>query len=156
MPTSVRILRGNLGNRPVSSLEPRPDRKAPVCPKHLDAEAKVEWKRLCKLLLKIGVLTEADGMALANLCQAWSTLVKAQLKLNETGMLFKTPSGYVQQSPLIGIVNNSTDTVLKLSREFGLTPSSRGRLEVLPDTRLPTAKSSTLGFIDRAKLVVNG
>jgi hypothetical protein len=38
------------------------------------------------------VLTEADYMALANLCQTYSTLVKAQDKLNELG---KTPSGYV-------------------------------------------------------------
>ena len=86
-----------------------------------------------KLLLRIRVLTEADGLALANLCQAWSTLVKAQTKLNESGLLLKTPSGYVQQSPLLGIVNNCTDTVVKLSREFGLTPSSRSPLEVPPE-----------------------
>jgi len=46
-----------------------------------------------KLLLRLRVLTDADGMVLANLCQAWSTLVKAQVKMNETGLLLKTPSG---------------------------------------------------------------
>jgi P27 family predicted phage terminase small subunit len=89
------------------------------------------------------VLTDADGLALANLCQAWSTLVKAQIKLNETGLLLKTPSGYVQQSPLLGIVNSSIDTVLKLSREFGLTPSSRGRLQVEPEPQ-PESKIGRL------------
>ena len=74
------------------------------------------WKRLVKLLLRLRILTDADGMVLANLCQAWSTLVKAQVKMNETGLLLKTPSGYVQQSPLLGIVNSCTDTVMKLSR----------------------------------------
>ena len=133
MPTTVRILRGNKGKRPANPCEPQPERKAPPCPDHLDQAAKKEWKRLCKLLLRIGVLTEADGLSLANLCQAWSTLVKAQTKLNETGMLFKTPSGYVQQSPLLGIVNSCIDTVTKLSREFGLTPSSRSRLQVEPE-----------------------
>jgi len=130
MPTSVRLLRGNPGKRAINHLEPQPERKAPRCPDHLDAEAKKEWKRLSRMLLRIRVLTEADGMALANLCQAWSTLVKAQLKLNETGLLLKTPSGYVQQSPLLGIVNNCTEIVIKLGREFGLTPASRGRLQV--------------------------
>jgi len=130
MPTATRMLRGNKGKRPVNPGEPQPERVAPPCPPHLDDMAKKEWKRLCKLLLKMSVLTEADGMVLACLCQTWSTLIAAQRKLSETGMLFKTPSGYVQQSPLISIVNNCTDTVTKLAREFGLTPASRGRLNV--------------------------
>ena len=109
------------------------ERKAPSCPDHLDAEAKREWKRLVKMLLRVRILTEADGLALANLCQTWSTLVKAQTKLNESGLLLKTPSGYIQQSPLLGIVNNCTEKVVKLSREFGLTPSSRSRLHVPPE-----------------------
>jgi P27 family predicted phage terminase small subunit len=117
--------------------------KPPTCPDHLDADAKREWKRLVKLLLRMRVLTDADGLALANLCQAWSTLVKAQIKLNETGLLLKTPSGYVQQSPLLGIVNSCIDTVLKLSREFGLTPSSRGRLQVEPEPQ-PESKIGRL------------
>ena len=114
------------------------ERKAPSCPDHLDAEARREWKRLVKMLLRVRILTEADGLALANLCQAWSTLVKAQTKLNESGLLLKTPSGYIQQSPLLGIVNNCTEKVVKLSREFGLTPSSRSRLQVPPEPKPET------------------
>jgi P27 family predicted phage terminase small subunit len=124
------------------------ERKAPECPDHLDETAKREWKRMVKLLLRTRVLTEADGLALANLCQAWSTLVKAQTKLNESGLLLKTPSGYIQQSPLLGIVNNCTDTVVKLSREFGLTPSSRSRLEVPPE---PRPESKTMQLIRQAR-----
>ena len=74
------------------------------------------------------VLTEADGMTLANLCQTWSTLVKAQQQLTEKGILYKTPSGHVQQSPLFSMVNQGVDTVTKLSREFGLTPAARSRI----------------------------
>ena len=81
MPTWIRMLRGNKGKRPVNPREPQPERKAPRCPDHLDAEAKKKWKRLSKLLLRLDVLTEADGMALACLCQTWSTLGKAQRKL---------------------------------------------------------------------------
>ncbi len=39
-------------------------------PAHLDADAKKEFRRLANMLLRIRVLTEADGIALANLCQA--------------------------------------------------------------------------------------
>lgn len=50
----------------------------------------------------------------------------------------------MQQSPLLGIVNSCTDTVIKLSREFGgLTPSSRGRLQVEPEPK-PESKIGRL------------
>jgi P27 family predicted phage terminase small subunit len=73
-------------------------------------------------------LTEADYIALANLCQAYSTLIDAQKHLNKGGILFKTPSGYIQQNPLLGIIRAQTNIVNGLLREFGLTPSSRTRL----------------------------
>jgi phage terminase small subunit len=74
------------------------ERKAPEYPDDLDDTAKREWKRLVKILLRARVLTEADGYTLANLHQDWSTLVKAQTKLKEFGLLLKTPSGYIQQA----------------------------------------------------------
>ena len=80
------------------------------------------------LLRRVRVLTEADKMSLANLCQTWSTLLKAQEKLTEMGILYKSPSGYVMQSPLLPIVNQCVDTITKLSREFGLTPAARSRI----------------------------
>jgi P27 family predicted phage terminase small subunit len=74
------------------------------------------------------VLTEADGIALGNLCQAYTTMLKAQAQLNKSGILYKTKSGYVQQSPLIGIVNGQIEIINRLCREFGLTPSARSRI----------------------------
>ena len=40
----------------------------------------------------------------------------------------KTPNGYIQQNPLLGIIRNQMHIVNALLREFGLTPSSRTRL----------------------------
>jgi P27 family predicted phage terminase small subunit len=127
----------------VVSHKIKPERKAPPCPEHLDKEAKAEWRRMVRVLLRIRVLTEADGIVLANLCQAWSTMTKAQAKLNESGLLLKTPSGYVQQNPLLGIVNANIETITKLSREFGLTPASRVRIEVEPEPK-PEGKMAKL------------
>jgi P27 family predicted phage terminase small subunit len=81
------------------------------------------------------VLTEADYIAVGNLCQAYSTLIDAQKHLNKSGILFKTPNGYIQQNPLLGIIGTQTRIVNDLLREFGLTPSSRTRIVVeKPDT----------------------
>ncbi len=64
-------------------------------------------------------------------------MVKAQAQLNKLGILIKTPSGYVQQSPLIGIVNNCTEKIVMLCREFGLTPSSGSRVFATVGEEMP-------------------
>jgi P27 family predicted phage terminase small subunit len=127
-PSVIKRAEGNPGKRPLNRYEPQPRLTAPKCPEHLDERAKQEWKRMVPILRRMKVLTEADSMALANLCQTWSTLVKAQEKLTEMGVLYKSPSGYVMQSPLLAVVNQCVDTITKLSREFGLTPAARSRI----------------------------
>jgi P27 family predicted phage terminase small subunit len=134
-PRGVRVLEGNLGKRPLPVNEPLPFPGEPDMPSHLDREARREWKRLVPILLAMHVLTAADGIALGNLCQAYALLVQAHKAMRQaskgggSGLLMKTPSGYVQQSPLLGIVNTQVDIITRISREFGLTPSSRIRLD---------------------------
>ena len=127
-PSAIARAEGNPGKLRLNDSEPQPRATTPRCPDHLDPQAKKEWKRLVPVLRRMRVLTEADGMALANLCQIWSTMVQTQKKLTEMGILYKTPSGYVQQSPLLSVVNQCVDTITKLSREFGLTPAARSRI----------------------------
>ena len=130
-PSVIEIMEGRPGHRPINRLEPKPRHLVPRCPDHLDARAKQEWRRLVAILRRMRILTEADGHSLANLCQTYSTLVIAQAKLTELGILYKAPSGYVMQSPLLGVVNQCIETITKLSREFGLTPAARSRLVVV-------------------------
>jgi P27 family predicted phage terminase small subunit len=129
----LRELEGNPGKRPLNPSEPQPERKRPKCPAHLDAEARREWRRLAPILERMRVLTEADEIALGNLCTQYATLIKAQRLLDKSGLLFKTRSGYVQQSPLVAIVASCVDQVNKLCREFGLTPASRTRIQAAPE-----------------------
>ena len=130
-PSALVLLEGNPGKRPLTTLEPQPRRIAPKCPPYLDEAAKAEWRRLVPVLRRMRVLTEGDYMMLGSLCQAYSTMMKAQAKLTESGLLFKTQTGYVQQSPLLGIVNSCVETITRLAREFGLSPASRSRLQML-------------------------
>jgi P27 family predicted phage terminase small subunit len=134
-PTVVEIAEGRPGKRAINGREPRPLARAPRCPSYLAARAKAEWKRLVPILTRMRVLSEADGLVLANLCLAVSTLVRAQEKLMESGILYKTPSGYIMQSPLLPVVNNAIDQITKLAREFGLSPAARSRICVLEDGR---------------------
>jgi P27 family predicted phage terminase small subunit len=102
-------------------------------PKHLDPRARKEWHRLCPMLERLRVLTEADGRALANLCYDVSVLEQAQEALSKTGLLAKSNRGLVHQSPILGIIATTTDRVTKGLREFGLTPASRSRIQTAGD-----------------------
>jgi len=132
-PRALRMLEGNPGKRPLNEREPQPPIGRPRCPEYLDDLAKREWRRLVPILEKMRVLTEADDIALANLCMQYSLLQQAQVKLAKTGLLIKTRSGYIQQSPLVAIVANCVEQVGRLCREFGLTPASRTRISVPPE-----------------------
>ena len=128
-PTAIKLIKGNPGKRKLNTQEPQPIVTMPHCPAYLDEVAKAEWDRLAPILVRMKVLSEADYIALASLCQTFSTMVKAQEQLTKSGILLKTQSGYVQQSPLIGIVNSCTEKIVTLCREFGLTPSARSRMQ---------------------------
>ena len=123
----------------------------PEMPAYLDREARRQWKRLVPILLSMRVLTVADGMALATLCQAYSILVEAlqdkrkASKGGGSGLLMKTPAGYVQQSPLIGIINSQVEIIHRISREFGLTPSSRARLEATEEATVDSLEAKLCG-----------
>ena len=47
-PTAIKELEGNPGKRALNDREPKPQKKAPACPKWLEDEAKKEWRRLAK------------------------------------------------------------------------------------------------------------
>ena len=129
-PTAIKKVQGNPGKRKLNALEPQLPPGLPECPDHLDETARQEWARVSLVLVGMRVLTEADYIGLANLCQAYSTLIAAQKQINKSGILYKTKSGYIQQNPLLGIVHTQTTIVNNLLREFGLTPSSRTRVAI--------------------------
>ena len=131
-PRALQVLEGNPGKRPLNPLEPQPLLRRPKCPDYLDEAAKREWKRLVPILEAMRVLTEADGIALGNLCMQYAMLQEAQTKLRKTGLLMKTRGGFIQQSPLVAVVSSTVDQVNKLCREFGLTPAARTRIQVAP------------------------
>ena len=128
-PTVIRRAEGNPSKRPFNEGEPQPKAVRPRMPKHLDKLAQKEWKRLTPMLESMGVLTEVDGIALANLCVDCSILQQAQESLAKTGLLSKSArSGMIHQSPLLNIIAVTTDRVTRALREFGLTPASRTRI----------------------------
>ncbi len=129
-PTSLKVLEGNPGKRPLNKNEPQPEKKAPRCPSWLEPEAKKEWRRMAKALETIGVLTQVDKAAFAGYCQAYARWREAEEFLSKHGTIFKTPSGYIQQLPQVAIARNYLQTMKDFCSEFGLTPAARTRIKV--------------------------
>jgi P27 family predicted phage terminase small subunit len=131
-------MEGNRGKKAWNRAEPIPPEGTPDCPEHLSDEAKAEWHRLVDTLVDMGVISIVDRAVLAAYCQAYGRWVEAEEKLKETPLLFKTSSGYVQQSPWLNIANRQMELMGRYMAEIGLTPASRSRV-----TARNTAPSTT-------------
>lgn len=95
----------------------------------------------------MGVLTTIDRAALAAYCQAYGRWVEAEEKLRETPALFKTPSGYVQQSPWMGIANKQLELMGRFMVELGMTPAARTRVAVVDAPVSNELRPITIAFV---------
>ena len=137
-PTAIKLLTGNPGHRPLNKREPKPRVRLPSPPSHLDAIAKAEWRRMGKLLVGVGVMTEIDGTGLAAYCTAYSTWVQARQNIEQYGMVILSPKEkFPIQSPYLSIANKAFDQMVRLLSEFGALPASRTRVQMTaePDRR---------------------
>ena len=132
IPSKIIDLRGgtDLTHRPPRNQEPTPPEKMPTCPRHLDSEARKEWRRAGKVLMSVGLLTELDRAVLAGYCQSWSEYVFATLQLQKLGTVYKKEDGTPGINPYAKIAAAAYDRWMKAGVLLGLSPSSRASLKV--------------------------
>lgn len=131
-PTKLKELAGNPGKRPLNKGEPQPPTpdRAPYAPRHLNVDGKKEWRRVVGLLMGLGLYTELDHAALAMYCQAYGRWVQAERMLAKQELILTGAEGGMYQNPMLHVANKAWDQVRKILPEFGLTPSSRSRLQL--------------------------
>lgn len=130
-PTALKELAGNPGKRATNKKEPTLKAERPPIPKHLQGEARKEWNRIAKQLVEIGVVTKIDRAALAAYCQNWARWVQAEQEMSRADfrMITFTESGYPVVSPWLNVANTAMKNMLRFLSEFGMTPSSRARVD---------------------------
>ena len=131
-PTRLKLLQGNPGKRRLNRREPKPKEGVPSCPEHLSEAARKEWRRVTRELKAVGLVTKLDRAALAAYCDAYGRWVEASNHLQQYGMILKSPAGFPIQSPYLAVVNRAIEQMRTFVGEFGMTPSSRSRLEADP------------------------
>ena len=135
--TQSKLLTGNPGKRAINHDEPSaevPGETFDAPPGELEgnAGAQDEWRRLAPLLRKNRQVTESDRAALIAMCLEWGRYLEATKKVQQHGMVIKTPSGYPVVNPYLSIATKALAGCAKLWPELGLTPSSRSRVKAAP------------------------
>jgi P27 family predicted phage terminase small subunit len=121
-PTALKKLLGNPGKRKIADSEPKPAAGVPEMPT-LSRAAAAEWKRIVPLLMSLGILTVADGPALAIYCAAFARWQQAERQLARSPNLASDKA-----RRLFSIAEKSMKLAKSVLIEFGLTPASRPRL----------------------------
>ena len=129
-PTTLKLIEGNPGKRPLPENEPTPYPKAPKCPDDIDSGAQNVWKRLGPKLERLGLLTETDGDLFSMLCQIRSRLVWIHQEIDKGDE--KKRSFLLKEERLYSAL------LRQYATEFGLSPRGRvgltvGGREVEPD-----------------------
>lgn len=151
-PTALKLVTGNPGKRKINKAEPKAKRQIPSCPAHLSDVAKVSWGRLGVLLDRLGVLTEADGLALERLCSCYAEILECNDVIIEKGRVYSSirrkrmsedidgedvvieeEVSLLKANPAVAMLADADRRFKSYLVEFGLTPAARTKVQAKPD-----------------------
>lgn len=127
---ALRTLEGLPGKSRVAPVVEKGE--VPECPKWLTGLAREEWERVSPALHAAGLLTRLDVSALEGYCACYAKWRQAEQQLVEEGLTILTPNGSTQIHPCQSISNQAQKLLLSWVKAFGLSPDSRGRMELPP------------------------
>ena len=136
-PTRLRLLKGNPGKRRINKAEPQLPPKAPSCPRWLSPEAKKVWRRTVSLLQASRILTRVDADALTAYSQTYARWQAAERFIDQHGEIYPIRDEHgnvrcMQQFPQVAIARSLLQILRGYQQEFGMTPSARTRVHVIP------------------------
>lgn len=134
-PSHLKLVRGNPGKRATNGSEPKPRREIPSPPAHLSDRAKVAWGAVSVLLDRMGILTEADGLALERLCEVYAEILEIRGSMPADGSRTyecKTKEGgtMIRAIPEVAMLADADRRFKAWLVEFGLTPAARTKVQV--------------------------
>ena len=135
LPTELKKQRGTLRKDRMNENEPKLPSVIPPIPTWLSEDGQKAFSELSTLLHDMSVLTQADELALTLLCDAYSEYKRAKEVVNELGATMEVTSREGNSKsvirPEVQIANQSFVRVFQLLKEFGLTPSSRAKVNAI-------------------------
>jgi len=130
VPTALKILRGNPGQRPLNLDEPQPEALEAACPDVLtDPVAVAEWARGIVPAIGIGQVTAADRTLAIAHCQLWATWVSQTAEANRQPHTVRI-GRHRSQSPVRNMANKTLVLLAQVDEKLGFSPCSRGKIQV--------------------------
>ena len=129
-------------------LQTNPDAGVPEMPFELPKRARAQYQRLVPLLLKMKVLTEADGRALASYCIHRAQLEEVDAHIEKHGIIVRSKDGD-RPNPAFRVKSHLLREMRVFENEFGLTPASRARLGIRLDDDTDRQLDDFLSGLDK-------
>lgn len=136
VPSALKIARGtDKDHRKQRGNENEPAQLAdkPKCPSYMDDVAKAEWKRICKTLEGMNILSKSYQQALEMYVRSWSNYRSAMDKVDTIGQALVRKNAVTGQTEIVRNpfsveAHKYADECYKWLTEFGLTPSAKTRV----------------------------
>lgn len=149
-PSAVKEAAGNPGGRPLNENEPKPPAGDLVPPPWVNGDTLLVWNALVPVMRAMGVASLADVQAIGRYCDGVVLWQRARDFLHKNGSTFplraresvakldangketgrEYPVVGVAQFPQVAEYRQLSKLLLAFEAEFGLTASSRTRIEV--------------------------
>jgi len=141
VPTKLKILRGTLRKHRQNLAEPTPPTGAPAMPSTLPEKARPAWRWLVRLLVRMRVITKADGPVLLLAALRLTDYLELRSDVDTNGRTFTTTtttgSKMVRQRPEVALMTAAWRDAMQALGQLGLTPAMRSRVSAVPMTGEP-------------------
>ncbi len=129
-PSALDKLDGGASHRKRNRLEPKPPASEAACPSVLrgDRRARAIWETEAPRMIRLGLLTTADRLMFAALCERAAVYWRAAAKLRRS--LTRVSRGGVVRMPEVDIAQGALAGLKQIAAAFGMTPADRKGLEV--------------------------
>jgi len=137
IPTHLKLVTGNRGKRALPKNEPKPKRQISAPPVHLSLRALAAWGRFAAILDRMGVLTEADPVALERAVECYATVVDLEEVIALKGRTYETISTtggvLVKARPEVAMLADADRRLRNYLTDFGMSPAARVRVHGDPE-----------------------
>jgi len=138
IPVEIKKIRGTFRSNRANLEQPTSEKNIPKPqPGFLSKEARFQYFRLARILHKMKVLSESDVVTLELAAIHLANFYESNEKLEKEGKTYTvtTREGSIvhKKSPEWAIRNESYILAAGLLSKFGLTPSDRTKVKVLPE-----------------------
>lgn len=128
-PSHLKVVRGTVRGDRANPNEPAPQRLRVSAPAHMSDKGREAWGYVVGILDRMGVLTEADALAVELLCEARADWLTARDEIAAAGgETYTTEAGLIKAHPAVAMRNDAARRMQSLLAEFGMSPSSRSRV----------------------------